>query len=165
MESDPPSPRSRVSEQRKEAALGIPTADFRPAISSGQEERSLWFPCRAVPVGPMVRTASGEETVCREFFGGGGLLTEAWRKHGLPVMPPVETFPSGQAFRGDHDLRTPWVLKRELWRARCGCYRRVHLMPPMGTFGPWPDWGRALVPRPRRKEEGESPGRRKRIYC
>jgi hypothetical protein len=108
----------------------LPTGDV---IRAGGEEPLV--PRRAVPVGPMMRTASGEETVCREFFGGGGLLTEAWRRHGLPVMPPVETFPSGQAFRGDHDLRTPWVLKRELWRARSGWYRGVHLMPPMGTFG------------------------------
>ena len=77
----------------------------------------------------------GALPVCREFFGGGGELTKAWRDAGFPVMPAFETFVQGSPYRGDHDLRRGWVCRREEDRAARGWYAWAHFSPPAGTFG------------------------------
>ena len=68
------------------------------AVRAGAEESLR--PTTGESLGPMLRKTSEDKQVCREFFGGGGRLTSAWRARGLAVLPPVETFPGGGAVPG-----------------------------------------------------------------
>ena len=40
----------------------------------------------------------------REYFGGSGGLSKAWRNIGVPIETPMEGFPDGEPYRADHDL-------------------------------------------------------------
>jgi hypothetical protein len=93
-----------------------------PAWQSAMEEESHWW-------------SGGRRRLPREYFAGSGRLTLAWERTGLRPLPPFEAFPDGECFRGDQDLRRPWVAARERLRGRRGEIGYGHFAIPSGTLG------------------------------